>query len=223
MQIRDLQAGKTLDILVDREEFHYHFVSKIEGVSGNSVAVSAISASGRRFRFVETDDISLIYRLTERMWRFDHVKGGVARMDGETVHTFTTSLEAKIYNRRDFFRVPFGEDFRMRRVITELSEENEEIKREIGFSAYLFDLSAGGAGIYTNQRLEIGDEVLFDLPTNTGLISCRGTIIREADVGDRPFQHFYGVNFYQVKAGLNKFLFERQRLRLQRERGGRSL
>ena len=221
MLIKDMLVGKTVDILIDREDFHYHFVSKIEGVSGCSVAVTAIvAASSRLFRFEETDAITLIYRVQDRMWKFDSVKGGLAKLENQPVHTFTSYKEATSYNRRESFRVSIGENCLMRRVVREKNGEEEEAEKECMFEALLFDLSSVGAGIYTNQPLEIGDYVVFDLPTNVGLITCYGNVIREADVTGRPFHHFYGLSFFQVKAGLDRYLFEKQRLMLQKERGG---
>lgn len=222
MLIKDMQAGKTVDILIDREDFHYHFVSKIEAVSGYSVAVSAIIAnSNRLFRFEETDSITLIYRVQDRMWKFDFVKGGLAKLEDQPVHTFTSYKEAVSYNRRESFRVPIGENCLMRRIVKEAAEnEDEVVEKEFMFDALLYDLSAGGAGIYTDQFLEIGAEVVFELPTNMGLLSCQGNVIREAPVQGRPFRHFYGLSFYQVKTGLDRYLFEKQRLMLQKERGG---
>lgn len=222
MLIKDMQAGKTVDILIDREDFHYHFVSKIEAVSGYSIAVSAIVAqTNRLFRFEETDAISLIYRVQDRMWKFDSVKGGLAKLEDQPVHTFTSYKEAVSYNRRESFRVPIGENCLMRHVIKEKKEDGEEeVAREEIFDTLLYDLSAGGAGIYTDQFLEVGADIVFELPTNMGLLSCHGNVIREAPVQGRPFRHFYGLSFYQVKAGLDRYLFEKQRLMLQKERGG---
>ena len=93
MQIKDMQVGRTLEVQVDREDFHYRFVSKVEGTAANSVAVSLIAAKGNLFHFVDTDDITIIYRGAERMWRWDHVKGGMARLEGVPVHTFSSKEE----------------------------------------------------------------------------------------------------------------------------------
>ncbi|MGN1084700.1 MAG: PilZ domain-containing protein [Lachnospiraceae bacterium] len=223
MLIKEMKEGKTLDILVDRDGYHYHFVSKIEGVTSNAVAVSLIATARRTFRFEERDDITIIYRGAERMWKWEHVKGGMAMLEGTPVHTFFSRAEGVSYNRRESFRVPIGESLLMRRIVKEKDENDEIQEREVNFEALLSDLSVTGAGLYTNEALDIGTTIVFDMPTNLGLLSCRGDIIREAEVFDRPFRHFYGCDFTVVKKGLEKYLFERQRLMLQRERGGESM
>lgn len=240
MLIKEMQVGKTIEILVEREGYHYRFVSKVEGVSLNTVAVSRISAKNRNFHFEDKDNITIIYRGEELMWKWESVKGGLAMLDGEYVHTFSSKAEGTIYNRREAFRVPIGESFLIRRIVREkvenstenLKKEAEEgtekepeiIEREIPFKALLSDLSITGAGFYTDESLDIDMEITFDIPTESmGMLSCRGVVRRVAEVRDKPFRHFYGVGFTVVKKGLEKYLFERQRMMLRRERGSGSV
>lgn len=220
MQIKEMQLGKTVEIHVDREGYHYRFVSKVEAVTSNSVAVSRIAAKNRSFHFEDEDVIVLIYRSGERMWKWEYVKGGLAMLDGIAVHTFTSQAEGTIYNRRESFRVPIGERCPMRRIVKEEGENGEIIENEIGFEALVADLSVTGAGLYTNETLELKTEIVFDIPTRDGVLKCRGTIIRSSEVYDKPYRHFYGCTFTVVKRGLERYLVERQRKMLQRQRGG---
>lgn len=223
MQIKEMLLGKKLEILVDREGYHYRLVSKVEGTAEYSVAVTLIAAQGRMFHFEETDDITIVYRGTERMWKWDHVKAGVARLEGATVHTFSSKEQGQIYNRRESFRVPIGESLLMHRIVPEKTEDEEIIEKEVPFDALLVDLSVNGAGLYTNEDMEIGQVIVFEMPTNLGILTCRGEIVRKTDVYDRPFRNFYGCSFTVVRKELERYLFERQRLMLQRERGGESV
>ncbi|MBP3616828.1 MAG: PilZ domain-containing protein [Lachnospiraceae bacterium] len=222
MQIKEMLVGKMLEVLVDREGYHYRFVSKVEGTTDNSVAVSLIAAKGRAFRFEDTDDVSIVYRGAERMWKWDHVKAGIARLDGITVHAFYSKNPGQVYNRRESFRVQIGESLLMNKIIELETEEGLE-EKEVRFEALLADLSINGAGIYTNEDLEIGTTISFDMPTNVGILSCKGTIVRRSDVYDKPFRNFYGCDFIVVRKELERYLFERQRLMLQKERGGENI
>lgn len=227
MLIKDVQVGKTLEILIDREGYHYRFVSKIEGVTANSVAVSLIATAKRSFHFEETDDITIVYR-AERMWKWEHVKGGIAMLEGYPVHTFTTKSEGVTYNRREAFRVPMGENVLMNRfekkmILNPETEKEELVETPVPFEAWLSDLSISGAGIFTNEELEAGEKVSFDLVTKLGIISCTGKVVRESVVYDRPQKFFYGIEFLLAKNVLDRYLVERQRLILQRERGGESM
>ena len=223
MQIKEMLLGKKLEIYVDREGYHYRFVSKVEGTADGAVAVTLIAAQGRMFHFTETDDITIVYRGTERMWKWEHVKGGIAKLDGSTVHTFYSKEPGQIYNRRESFRVRIGESLLMHRIVTRMTEEYEMEETEIPFDALLADLSINGAGIYSNEAMEIGAEISFDMPTNLGILTCRGEIIRKAEVYDKPFSNFYGCEFSVTRKELERYLFERQRLMLQKERGGESV
>lgn len=223
MQIKDMLLGKMLEILVDREGYHYRFVSKVEETAENAVAVSLIAVRGRVFHFEDTDDVSIVYRGTERMWKWEHVKAGVARLDGSPVHTFSSKNPGQVYNRRESFRVQIGESLLMRRIISVEGEEEESIEKDIKFEALLADLSVNGAGLYTNEMMEVGTTIVFDMPTNIGILTCRGEIVRKSDVSDKPFRYFYGCDFTVVRKEMERYLFERQRLMLQKERGGETI
>lgn len=222
MQIKEMILGRKLEILVDREGYTYRLVSKVEGTAEGSVAVSVIAAKGRMFHFEETDDVTIIYRGEERMWRWDHVKPGLARLEGETVHTFSSREQGKVYNRRESFRVPIGESLLMYRVITEKTEEGEEQEKTVPFEGLLADLSVNGAGVYTDEDMDMETIIGFDMPTHLGIMSCRGRIVRKSDVYDKPFRNFYGCEFIKIRKELERYLFERQRLMLQKQRGGES-
>lgn len=222
MQIKEMMLGRKLEILVDREGYQYRLVSKVEGTAENSVAVTLISAKGRAFHFLETDDITMIYRGTERMWKWDHVKSGLARLDGFPVHTFSSKEQGQIYNRRESFRVQIGESLLMNKVVTVLGDDGVSERME-KFEALLSDLSVNGAGFYANEEFQKGTTVLFEMPTHLGILSCRGDIVRISTVYDKPFRFFYGCGFTVIRKELERYLFERQRLMLQKERGGENI
>ena len=223
MLIKEMVLGRKLEVLVEREGYHYRLVSKIEGTTEFTVAVSAIVAKGRMFHFEEGDDVTIVYRGEERMWKWDHVKPGLARLDGETVHTFSSREQGQVYNRRDSFRVPIGESLLMYRIFTKKNEEGETVEITRPFEGLLVDLSVSGAGFFTNEELDVDAMMGFDMPTHMGIMSCRGKIIRRADVYDKPFRNFYGCEFTKVRKELERYLFERQRLMLQKERGGENV
>lgn len=223
MLIKEMVLGRKLEVLVEREGYQYRLVSKIEGTTEFTVAVSAIVAKGRMFHFEEGDDVTIVYRGEERMWKWDHVKPGLARLDGETVHTFSSREQGQVYNRRDSFRVSIGESLLMYRIFTKKNEEGETVETTRPFEGLLVDLSVSGAGFFTNEELDVDAMMGFDMPTHMGIMSCRGKIVRRADVYDKPFRNFYGCEFTQVRKELERYLFERQRLMLQKERGGENV
>ncbi|MBE5931387.1 MAG: PilZ domain-containing protein [Lachnospiraceae bacterium] len=223
MLIKEMVLGRKLEVLVDREGYNYRLVSKIEGTTDGTVAVSAIVAKGRMFHFEEGDNVTIVYRGEERMWKWEHVKPGLARLEGETVHTFSSGEKGQVYNRRDSFRVPIGENLLMYRIFSRKNEDGETEEKLKPFEGLLVDLSVSGAGLYTDEDLEIDAMMGFDMPTNMGIMTCRGKIVRRADVYDKPFRNFYGCEFTKVRKELERYLFERQRLMLQKERGGESI
>lgn len=223
MLIKEMLLGRKLEILVDREGYNYRLISKIEGTMDGVVAVSAIATKGRMFHFEEGDDVTIVYRGEERMWKWEHVKPGLARLEGETVHTFSSREQGQVYNRRESFRVSIGENLLMYRVFITQNEEGETEEKLKSFEGLLADLSVSGAGIYTDEELELDAVMGFDMPTHMGIMTCRGKIVRKTDVYDKPFRNFYGCEFTKVRKELERYLFERQRLMLQKERGGENV
>lgn len=223
MLIKEMVLGRKLEVLVDREGYNYRLVSKIEGTADGTVAVSAIMAKGRMFHFEEGDIVTIVYRGEERMWKWERVKPGLARLDGETVHTFSSREQGQVYNRRDSFRVPIGESLLMYRIFSKKNEEGETEEKLKPFEGLLVDLSVSGAGLYTDEEMDIDAMMGFDMPTSMGIMTCRGKIVRRADVYDKPFRNFYGCEFTKIRKELERYLFERQRLMLQKERGGESV
>lgn len=223
MLIKEMVLGRKLEVLVDREGYNYRLVSKIEETTDGMVAVSPIVAKGRMFHFEEGDDVTIVYRGEERMWKWEHVKPGLARLEGEPVHTFFSKAQGIVYNRRDSFRVPIGESLLMYRIFSKKTEDGETEEKLKPFEGLLMDLSVSGAGLYTNEEMEIDAMMGFDMPTNMGIMTCRGKIVRRADVHDKPFRNFYGCEFTKVRKELERYLFERQRLMLQKERGGENI
>lgn len=223
MLIKEMVLGRKLEVLVDREGYHYRLVSKIEGTTDYMVAVSAIVAKGRMFHFEEGDDVTIVYRGEERMWKWEHVKPGLARLEGETVHTFSSREQGQVYNRRESFRVPIGESLLMYRIFFKKNEEGETVETMKPFEGLLSDLSVSGAGLFTDEEMDVDAMMGFDMPTHMGIMSCRGKIVRRAEVYDKPFRNFYGCEFTQVRKELERYLFERQRLMLQKERGGENV
>lgn len=223
MLIKEMVLGRKLEVLVDREGYHYRLVSKIEGTTDYTVAVSAIVAKGRMFHFEEGDDVTIVYRGEERMWKWEHVKPGLARLEGETVHTFSSREQGQVYNRRESFRVPIGESLLMYRIFSKKNEEGETVETMKPFEGLLSDLSVSGAGLFTDEEMDVDAMMGFDMPTHMGIMSCRGKIVRRAEVYDKPFRNFYGCEFTQVRKELERYLFERQRLMLQKERGGENV
>ena len=124
-------------------------------------------------------------------------------MDGYTVHTFSSKEPGQIYNRRESFRVPIGESLLMYRIVTKTTEEGETEETLIPFEALLSDLSVNGAGIFTNENMDVGTEISFDMPTSLGIMTCRGEVVRKTDVYDKPFSNFYGCEFSVTRKNWN--------------------
>lgn len=247
MRMEGMKVGKGLDIFVTRAGYRYHLVSKVEEPQKDRVMISLIASGNRVFRFLNTDDVEIVYRDGERMWKWEHVKGGITKLEGSDVHYIESKLEGMTYNRRDAFRVPFHKEINIS-VYTkktkeeELKEEDAILKNAAGsyisesdeFSGLnleqynkqvvevlLKDLSERGIGFYSKLPLREGAIIVVELTTEMGNMFCKGEIIRSAKGNFGRYSLLYGCEFSQIDKNLGKYIFKLQREVLRKERLGK--
>lgn len=245
MQITDMKVGKPLEIYINREGYHYRVVSKIEDVGEGRVCVSLIASKTRVFEFEPTDVVDIVYREEDRMWKWKSVQGSVVTLDDEQFHAFTTDEPAESYNRRNAYRVYIGEKMILHYMVHDLKKLREfndsdmlhsqtvfnydsaadilkeDCFRYVDCDAFVKDISEVGAGIYSNQKLEKGDELAFEFQTDFGEVSCRAEVVRRLDSHQSSFLYYYGCRFTETSRNLSKYIYEKQREQLRKARDSR--
>ncbi len=242
MLLEKIPLGKTLEIYVDREEYRYRLVSKVEDTDDRRVCVTAIAAGGRFFKFEKEDRIRLVYRDQEVIWEWDKVRAGLAKIDDTPVHYFQIVDKGRTFNRRNAYRVKMLEEITLqyylisgkRGKFSEVPMSSGDIvkmeKMQIIKPAYLpesikvkgmlKDVSENGVGLYTDEKFEIGDGMFFDIPSPYGDLSMKAQVIRKLEIkssGSR-FQYYYGCVLTQSDRKLLRFIFDLQRERLKKQR-----
>lgn len=242
MLLEKIPLGKTLEIYVDREEYRYRLVSKVEDTNERRVCVTAIASNGRFFRFEEGDRIRLVYRDQEVIWEWDKVKAGLAKIDEVPVHYFQIVDKGRTFNRRNAYRVKLLEDVTLEYYLIAgkkgkfsevpttpgdiINMEEMQIIREsslpksIKAKGMVKDVSENGVGLYTDEKFEVGDGMFFDIPSSYGNLSVRAQVIRKIEIasaGSR-FQYYYGCALTQSDKKLLRFIFDIQRERLKKQR-----
>lgn len=228
MHMEDMKPGKPLELYVNREGYKYRLLSKVEASEIGKVYISLIASGTRVFRFLNTDQVELIYKDGERMWKWGNVEGSVELLDGEKVHCLKSFKEGESYNRRDAFRVHLGIELAVIKLLPKTKEEkendiideNSEYK-EVRIPCVIKDLSETGVGIYTNDKMDIDTMLEVQLPSKDGVMKMRGNVVRKESGDFGKYREFYGCNFQQVDRRLGKYLFMLQREQLKKERGER--
>ena len=242
MLLEKIPLGKTLEIYVDREEYRYRLVSKVEDTDDRRVCVTAIAAGGRFFKFEKEDRIRLVYRDQEVIWEWDKVRAGLAKIDDTPVHYFQIVDKGRTFNRRNAYRVKMLEEITLeyylisgqRGKFSEVPMSAGEIvkleKMNIIKPAYLpesikvkgmlKDVSENGVGLYADENFEIGDGMFFEIPSPYGDLSMKAQVIRKLEIqssGSR-LQYYYGCVLTQSDRRLLRFIFDLQRERLRNQR-----
>ena len=247
MQTEQMKVGKSVDIYITREGYSYRLGSKIEGVKANVVYITLITSRSRVFHFRKEDEVAVIYKSENRLFKWENVRGGTAMLEGDMVHCLQLIGEGKPYNRRDSFRVAleetavFGHFVRKENVTEEEIKKAQEARKKLAeemktenvqllpeedpryekreFSAYIKDLSESGVGIYTNEKLEKGESVSFEIFTPYGKMKFEAEVQRTTDERKDAFRIFYGCFFTKLDKNLTKYLYDLQRIQLKKMKG----
>lgn len=234
MEVQDLKIGRPLEVSITRESFIYHFVSTIEEVEGRTIYVTLITGrTGSVFRFMPGDRVSIIYRLEDRLWQWKNVSGGVELLDGDRVHSFTVrKSQGDPYNRREAYRVFFGEETDFRRRVPDVEKMREyrrqhpEIKdiselqnveecyKTLVIPGLVKDVSETGVGLYSSEKIPEDCELSFVLPTRFGLLDCKCTPVRSTIDTNSMYRYFYGCRITSVSNNIVKILINLQRQQL---------
>ena len=230
MQVSEMKVGRSVDIFILREGYNYRLGSKIEEVRNGVVYITLITSKNRVFQFRQTDEIVVIYKTENRLFKWTKVTGGIGNLDGDVVHVLYMTGEGKPYNRRATFRVPFEESVVCERYVLKegeyVSDEETEVDPETDerfelkqFTSFVNDLSANGVGLFTNEPLEIGDEFTFEIHSPYGKMFFAAEVQRIADERKNAMRRFYGCSFTKSNEELPKYLYDLQRLELRKKRG----
>lgn len=242
MLLEKIPLGKTLEIFVDREEYRYRLISKVEDTDERRVCVTAIASNGRFFKFQESDRIRLVYRDEEVMWQWDKVKAGLAKLDNTPVHYFMISDKGKTFNRRNAYRVKLLEDVTVgyykipgkRGKFSDIpmvadkdsmsqeewEEYQESLEQFISVKAMIKDVSENGVGIYSDEVFEVEDGLFFDIPSPYGNLSVQAQVIRKMELSSpgSHFLHYYGCVLTKSDKRLLRFIFDLQREKLRKQK-----
>lgn len=226
MRLGELRLGKSIEIFVTRDKYKLRLVSKIEDVAYDHIAVTLITGNGRAFQFQEQDKIEFIYKDDQRLWKWNRVTGTIESLDGSYVHCFYGPIEGESFNRRNAYRVFLGEEVRFywikqgqTQTLLDHKDDLDQLEDPLltkNARGIVKDLSEGGAGLYTNERLELHDAVSFSIITTMGTIQCIGEVVRLTDEKSGTYRRFVGIQFVEVSNIISKYIFAVQRVQLQK-------
>jgi c-di-GMP-binding flagellar brake protein YcgR len=232
MYLKELTPGKTVNIYISRDGYKYRIVSKIEETAEHRIFVSLIARNKRVFRFLETDEVDILYKHGNSLYLWKNVKAGITELDNDQVHYFVSDKKGSIYNRRNAFRVEYGiplvlHYFVENEDMTSYNIDDYEDEDDLSFlntyimdenlyeekicQGHMRDLSESGIGIYSNNEFKINDEVSFTLSTEFGELKCRVKVVRISKANHPIFKNYYGCYFIESSRFLPRYIYNLQR------------
>lgn len=243
MLLENIPLGKRLEIFVDRDDFRYRLVSKVEDVNAFRVCVTAITSGGRYFQFRSSDRIRLVYRDDEIMWEWDFVRAGLAKLGTMPVHYLQIKDKGKSFNRRGAYRLKILEDTVVQYYvirgesntvaeapeisvddIDHMSQEQKDIIMDMitprEEKCMIKDISESGMGLYSNKLFEVGDQMSLEVETTYGPLPIRASVVRAVDIEEKEidFKYMIGCELTQADQRLIRYIYDLQRKLLSRKK-----
>ncbi len=242
MLLENISIGRTLEIFIERDEYRYHFTSKVEDTNETRVCVTAIASCGRFFSFLPKDKVRILYREDDVMWEWNQVNPGLAKLEGTPVHYFQIVDKGQSYNRRNAYRVKLLEDMKFgyyqlpgrkdkisqlplpegydKMEPKELENWHQTMPEPIYIKGMIKDISENGAGIYTDKNLEMEDELFFEIPSSYGNLLVKVFIIRKEEMESvtNRFGYYYGCAIVESDQRLLRYIYDLQREILKRQK-----
>ena len=234
MEVRNLAVGRHLEIKVIRGDRIFHLGSTIEAIRDSVIYTTLIVDRYEEvFLFRQDDDISIIYRMGDRLWQWTKVRATIGLLDGDRVHAFVVpEQEGTPFNRRKMYRVFLGEDVDIRREVPDLAAIREyraahpEIKdlsqlqyvpecyKTVVIPGIVKDLSETGIGLFSYEKIPENSTLYLSIPTEFGKIECMCTPVRFQVEPDSRYRYFYGCHIVSVGNNIARVLNLLQRKQL---------
>ena len=243
MLLENIPIGKTLEIFVDRDDFRYRLVSKVEDVNAFRVCVTAITSRGRFFQFRSSDRIRLVYRDEQVMWEWDFVRAGLEKLGNMPVHYLQIKDKGKSFNRRGAYRLKILEYANLQYYVVpgekntaaeipevsvadmdHMSQEQKDIILDMTTpreeKCMIKDISESGMGLYADKMFSVGDEMSLEVNTSYGPLPIKASVVRNATIEEKDieFKYLIGCELTEADQRLIRYIYDLQRKLLRQKK-----
>lgn len=94
----------------------------------------------------------------------------------------------------------------------------EAVEKKV--KGHIRNVSETGMGIFSNDRLQIGDNFSVDIPSAYGPLMARCNVVRTDDLesANKPYRYYYGCVYTESDQRLIKYIYDVQRKQIQKQR-----
>ncbi len=202
MNIQDFEPEMSISIEVHYQGEQRNFSTESATVHKNLLLLQPIYANGKLLGFSDncTVDLSTTRDQTFYCWR--NIKIKPVKIGGEIFHAAELIGEAEIVNRRNNFRVFFGDSM----PITHFTHSGPKQEHFV-----VKDISETGFAFLSEELFEVGRTVRLSVPLpDRSTINVTGKIVRTQEVENSP-KIIYGCQFSENNKKLANYLMKVQR------------
>ena len=201
MKITDIDADNKLIIKFKYNEKPYSMTVSIVAKNSEYIIIPAVLHNNLVVEPGSFQDFEILYSTKEGIFNFQTLRADANIYLGMRVYYISCDEDVQRLNRREAYRVFFGEIVR----ITVISENGRQRNTE----GILKDLSVTGMGVIAKQELEIGAMMKIVYNYDGLYFLLYGKIIRKEKVYRyRAFS--YGCEFKEPNNSINRIIILKQ-------------
>jgi len=206
-----LIPGEKINLVVMDEYNNCEYLSKVEEIHENGIIDVLIPISKKQMIYIKKDAFLKVI-ISRDSAIFEFKAKLVNKVFGkEPLLQLDRVSEIIKIQRRNYYRLKVIKQIKVRKVVNIKENLYEEY-----FSAALVDLSGGGIGINSTEKLDANDLVEIDMELSSKTINMYGRVVRiELLIKSKQEMYNYGIHFEKIteieRNIIMRFIFDEQR------------
>ncbi len=209
MNIQDFEPEMTISIEVRLNGNQKNFSTETATIYKNLLLLQPIYAEGKLLGFSDKCTVDLTTTRDQNFYCWRDIKIKPVKIGGEIFHAAELVGEGEIINRRNNFRVFFGEVM----PITHFTHSGPKQDHFL-----VKDISETGFAFLAEEPFEVGRTVRLSVPLpDRSAINVTGKIVRMQELENNP-KTLYGCQFSENNKKLANYLMKVQREKAKGEK-----
>ncbi len=206
-----LIPGEKINLVVIDEYNNCEYLSKVEEIHENGIIDVLIPISKKQMIYIKKDAFLKVI-ISRDSAIFEFKAKLVNKVFGkEPLLQLDRVSEIIKIQRRNYYRLKIIKQIKVRKVVNIKEKLYEEY-----FSAALVDLSGGGIGINSTEKLDANDIVEINMELSSKIINMYGRVVRiELLIKSKQEMYNYGIHFEKIteieRNIIMRFIFDEQR------------
>lgn len=208
MNIQDFEPEMSIALDVTLQGTHQAFNTQVAMIYKNLLLLQPVYVEGKLLGFSDNCVVDLTTTKDQTFYSWHNISIKAVKVKGVVFHAAELIGDAEVINRRNNFRVFFGDSM----PITHFTPKGPKQEHFI-----VKDISETGFAFLSEDTFEIGRTVRLSVPMpDRSFINITGKIVRTQELENNN-KLLYGCQFSEVSRKLSNYLMKVQREKAKKE------